>query len=126
FAAVLIMMIRVDPVLTLWAIVPYPTIYFLGQFMGRRIYRASRGAQEHLGELSNAIQEDLTGIQVIKSYGVEDERRAAFRERSEKLLRRNMDLVRVRGQMGPALAALGSAAVVIVLYVGGKRVLDGH
>jgi ATP-binding cassette subfamily B protein len=97
----------------------------LGQFMGKRIYRASRGAQEHLGELSNGIQEDLTGIQVIKSYGVEDGRRDAFRQRSEKLLRRNMDLVRVRGQMGPAMAALGSAAVVITLYFGGQRVLDG-
>ena len=125
FAAVLVMMVRIDPILTLWAILPYPTIYFLGQVMGRRIYRASRGAQEHLGELSNGIQEDLTGIQVIKSYGVEDERRAAFRARSEKLLARNMDLVKVRGQMGPALAALGSFAAVIVLYVGGRRVLAG-
>jgi ATP-binding cassette, subfamily B, multidrug efflux pump len=125
FAAVLIMMLRIDPLLTVAAIVPYPTIYFLGQVMGRRIYRASRGAQEHLGELSNAIQEDLTGIQVIKSYGVESDRRARFRDRSERLLRRNMDLVRVRGQMGPALAALGSLAAVIVLFVGGRRVLSG-
>ena len=125
FAAVLIMMVRIDPILTLWAILPYPTIYFLGQVMGRRIYRASRGAQERLGELSNGLQEDLTGIQVIKSYGVEDERRRHFRERSEHLLARNMDLVRVRGQMGPALAALGSLAAVIVLFIGGRRVLAG-
>jgi ATP-binding cassette, subfamily B, multidrug efflux pump len=125
FAAVLVMMFRIDWVLTLWAILPYPTIYFLGQVMGRRIYRASQGAQAHLGELSNGIQEDLTGIQVIKSYSVEDSRRAKFRERSERLLSRNMDLVRVRGQMGPAMAALGSFAAVIVLWVGGRRVLAG-
>jgi len=125
FAAVLIMMVRIDPILTLWAVLPYPMIYFLGQAMGRRIYRASQGAQKHLGELSNGIQEDLTGIQVIKSYGVEDDRRAHFRALSEKLLARNMDLVKVRGQMGPALAALGSLAAVIVLWVGGRRVVDG-
>jgi len=125
FAAVLVMMLRIDPILTAWAILPYPTIYFLGQVMGRRIYRASQGAQAHLGELSNAIQEDLTGIQVIKSYGVEAARRGKFRERSERLLARNMDLVRVRGQMGPAMAALGSLAAVIVLFVGGRRVLSG-
>ncbi len=125
FAAVLIMMVRIDPILTLWAVIPYPTIYFLGQVMGRRIYRASQGAQKHLSELSNGIQEDLTGIQVIKSYGVEDQRRAHFRGLSEKLLARNMDLVRVRGQMGPALAALGSLAAVIVLWAGGRRVVNG-
>jgi ATP-binding cassette, subfamily B, multidrug efflux pump len=126
FAAVLIMMVRIDPFLTLLAILPYPTIYFLGQFMGRRIYRASRGAQAHLGELANGIQEDLTAIQVIKSYGVEAAQRARFQARSEKLLARNMDLVRVRGQMGPAMAALGSLAVVIVLFAGGHRVIDGR
>ena len=126
FVPVLFMMLRIDPWLTLFAILPYPTIFFIGQVMGRQIYKASRGAQEHLGQLSNGIQEDLTGIQVIKSYGVEDERRGAFRVRSERLLERNMELVRVRGQMTPALSALGSAAVVLVLWIGGRRVLSGH
>jgi ATP-binding cassette subfamily B protein len=125
FTTVLAMMVRLDPVLTAFAILPYPTIYVLGQFMGRRIYRASQGAQAHLGELSTGLQEDLSAIQVIKSYGVEDGRRAGFRARSERLLARNMDLVRVRGQLGPALAALGSLAVVIVLYVGGRRAAAG-
>ncbi len=125
FVTVLAMMLRIDPWLTLWAILPFPTIFVLGQFMGKRIYRASRAAQEHLGTLSNNIQEDLSGIQIIKSYGVEDERRAQFRAQSEKLLIANMALTRVRGQLGPAMAAIGSLAAVIVLFVGGRAVVAG-
>ncbi|MCA9679278.1 MAG: ABC transporter ATP-binding protein [Kofleriaceae bacterium] len=124
FVTVMVMMLRVDPVLTFWAILPFPTIFVIGQFMGRRIYRASRAVQQNLGALSNAIQEDLTGIQVIKAYGVEDARRIGFVEHSEKVLASNMDLTRVRGQLGPALAAVGSLAAVIVLFVGGRRVLS--
>ncbi len=126
FATVLVMMLRIDPWLTLWSILPFPTIFILGQIMGKRIYRASQGVQQHLGTLSNNIQEDLTGIQIIKSYGVEADRRARFVAQSEQLLGQNMMLARVRGQLGPALAAVGSLAAVIILFVGGRRVVAGE
>ena len=125
FATVLVMMIRVDPWLTLLACLPYPTIVFLGRVFGRRVYKTSQAVQAQLGALSNEIQEDLTSIQAIKSYGLEGVRKERFRISSQKLLEKNMALTRVRGQLGPAFAALGALSSIVVLYVGGRSVMRG-
>lgn len=126
FATVLFMMLRVDPVLTLWAIVPYPILVVLGRTFGRHIFRASRAVQEHLGKLSSSIQQDLTGIAVIKTYTLETTRYEAFRRASEDLLIRNMTLTHLRGLMLPALTALASLSTVAVLWFGGKQVIEGN
>jgi ATP-binding cassette, subfamily B, multidrug efflux pump len=124
FVTVLFMMVRIDPILTLWAIIPYPTIYIVGQAFGKRIYKASQGVQAELGALSGKIQEDLGGIQLIKTYGLEEVRRKTFIESSLRLLDRNMALTRVRGQLVPMLGALSASGAIIILWVGGHAVLD--
>ncbi len=125
FVPVLVMMLRIDPILTLWAILPYPTIVMVGRVFGRRIFLTSRQVQAQLGKLSSDLQEDLGGIQVIKSYGLEPDRRAKFVASSTKLLDANMALTRVRGQLVPVLGALSSLGLLIVLWVGGRAVIRG-
>ena len=126
FVTVLVMMIRLDPWLTLWACLPYPTIAVLGRAFGKRVYRTSQAVQAQLGSLSNEIQEDLTSIQAIKSYGLEQVRKERFRVSSQKLLEKNMALTRVRGQLVPAFGALGALSSIVVLYVGGRMVMRGE
>jgi ATP-binding cassette, subfamily B, multidrug efflux pump len=125
FATVLFMMVRIDVTLTLWAILPYPTIYFVGQAFGKRIYKTSQGVQAELGVLSGKIQEDLGGIQLIKTYGIEEVRRQNFEASSRTLLDRNMALTRVRGQLVPVLGALSASGAMIILWIGGHAVLRG-
>ncbi|HVK75870.1 MAG TPA: ABC transporter ATP-binding protein [Kofleriaceae bacterium] len=125
FATVLVMMLRIDPWLTLWACLPYPAMIAAGRVFGRRVYKTSQAVQAQLGSLSNEIQEDLTSIQAIKTYGLEDTRRGRFTESSQRLLERNMALTRVRGQMGPMFAAFASLSTVAVLWVGGRLVMRG-
>ncbi len=126
FTAALVLMLGIDPWLTLWALLPYPSMVVLGGIFGRRIYRTSRAVQEELGALSSAVQEDLTGVQVIKTYGLEEERQGRFRERSSRLLDRNMALTQVRGQLLPVLGAVASTGTVIVLFLGGRAVISGE
>ncbi len=126
FCMALGLMIHIDPVLTLWALLPYPTIFFLGRLAGRHIHRASRSVQEQLGRLSNSVQEDLTGIGVIKSYTLEERRRGNFAGLSETLLARNMSLTMIRGLLMPLMTGLASLGVVMVIYVGGRAVVHGR
>jgi len=123
FISVLIMMLRIDPTLTLWAILPYPTILAVGQIMGKRIYRTSRVVQAQLGAMSSKLQEDLGGIHLIKNYGLEDVRRDQFRAASLKLLDANMAITRVRGQLVPLLGALAAIGTVIVVWTGGQAAI---
>ncbi len=123
FATVLVMMFRIDPVLTLAAIAPYPLIYVIGQLMGKHIYRGSQAVQAQMGALSARLQEDLGGIAIIKSYTLEPIRRAGFTEASQKVLTTNMGLARTRLLLEPNLRALASAGVIIALWVGGVAVV---
>ena len=126
FAVALFLMIKIDWRLTCVSLLPYPSIVLLGNWFGKRIYKGSREIQQSLGALSQNIQEDLTGISVIKTYGLESHREVGFRDRSAVLLERNMVLTKIRGLLLPALVAIGSLGTVMVLYVGAKAVINGR
>jgi ATP-binding cassette subfamily B protein len=124
FATVLTYMLMLDPVVALLAIVPYPLIMFVGQALSKRIYRTTREVQAELGSLSARIQEDLGAIQVIKTYGLEDVRRAGFLDGSKRLLDKNMAAATVRIQLGPVLNTLAPIAIALLILVGGHAVID--
>ncbi len=126
FATALVLMLRIDPVLTLWALVPYPAVFLLGQAFGRRIYKASRAVQDKLGALSSSVQEDLTGIAVIKNYTLEQRRQQRFTRMSQALLDENMVVTRIRGTMMPILGGMASIGTVMVIYIGGRAVVGGR
>jgi len=123
FATVLTYMILLDPMVALFVIIPYPLIVLVGQALSKRIYRTTREVQAELGGLSSRIQEDLSAIQVIKTYTLEDVRRTGFREGSQRLLDKNMEAAKVRIQLGPILNTLAPLAVGILIFVGGRAVI---
>jgi ATP-binding cassette subfamily B protein len=125
FVTVLGVMLATDPIVTLWAILPFPLIYIVGQAMSRRIYSTMRGVQAELGALSSRIQEDLGAIQVIKTYGLENVRRRGFVERSGKLLSQNMEASKVRIQLGPMLNSLAALGMAILILFGGRALING-
>ena len=124
FATVLTYMIWLDPVVALLAIIPYPLIFLVGQALSKRIYRTTREVQAELGALSGRIQEDLGAIQVIKTYGLENVRRAGFLEGSKRLLDKNMAAAKVRMQLGPILNTLAPLAIALLILVGGRAVIQ--
>ena len=126
FVTVLGRMLWADPIVTLWAILPFPLIYVVGQAMSRRIYGTMRAVQAELGALSSRIQEDLGAIQVIKTYGLEDVRRKGFIAGSEKLLRENMEAAKVRIQLGPMLNTLAALGMAILILFGGRALIHAE
>ena len=125
FFSVLGVMIATDPIVTLWAILPFPLIYVVGQAMSKRIFATMRSVQAELGALSSRIQEDLGAIQVIKTYGLEQVRRDGFIARSGKLLHQNMEAAKVRIQLGPTLGTLAALGMAILILFGGRAMIHG-
>jgi ATP-binding cassette subfamily B protein len=126
FATVLTYMVSMDAIVAICVIVPYPLIFLVGQALSKRIYRTTREVQAELGGLSSRIQEDLSAIQVIKTYALEDVRRAGFLEGSKRLLDKNMAAAKVRIQLGPILNTLAPLAMGILIFVGGRAVIHGE
>ena len=126
FTTTLVLMLMIDPWLTLFAMMPFPVVLLIGRFFGKRIYKVSRGVQAQLGAVSSAVQEDLSGVGVIKTYTLEQPRYRNFEGMSKTLLSRNMALVKVRGLLMPALGGLASLGTVVVIYVGGREYIRGN
>ncbi|HWO23840.1 MAG TPA: ABC transporter ATP-binding protein [Kofleriaceae bacterium] len=125
FITVPTMMLRMDPLVTLLVILPFPLIYVVGQAISRRIFMTMRQVQGELGTLSSRIQEDLGAIHVIKTYGLEQERRTGFIAGSDRLLRANMEAAKVRIQLGPMLSGLAALGMPILLLFGGRAIVRG-
>ena len=119
------LLVHLSPWLTLVAVAPYPILIVTARLWSRVIYGASRAMQEQLGALSTALQEDLAGIAVVKSYALEESRHAAFARQSQGYLDRALALARARGGLTPLFALIGALGTLIVLWVGGRQVIAG-
>jgi ATP-binding cassette subfamily B multidrug efflux pump len=119
------LLVHLSPWLTLIAVAPYPILIVTARLWSRVIYGASRAMQDQLGTLSTALQEDLAGIAVVKSYALEEARQAAFARQSEGYLERALALARARGGLTPLFALIGALGTLIVLWAGGREVIAG-
>ncbi|HSZ81181.1 MAG TPA: ABC transporter transmembrane domain-containing protein, partial [Polyangia bacterium] len=119
-------LLKMSPSLTLAALAPYPVLMACARLSGRFMFKASREMQEQLGNMSTSIQEDLAGISVVKHYGLEDDRHRRFRALNDEYLARALRLVRARGVLGPLFAMLAGGGTLIVLWVGGRQVIEGR
>lgn len=115
----------IDWRLTLWVLLPYPLFIVIGRVFGRRLHAANLAVQEQLGRLSTAVQENASGVLVVRSYALEDQERSRFELENDGLFRRWVRLASVNASMQPIIGMLPAFAMIVVLFVGGTRVRAG-
>ncbi|MEZ4422367.1 MAG: ABC transporter ATP-binding protein [Gemmatimonadota bacterium] len=126
FAFGLTLMLWISPRLTAWALVPMVLLPVSVLFFGRIIHRRYEQIQEQLSTLSTMVQENLTGVRIVRAYVQEDAQRARFGELNREYMQRNVDLVRASGLFHPLLSLLAGGGIVIVLWVGGLEIIAGR
>ena len=119
------LMWMLSPDLTLYALAPYPFVIVVTLAFSHTMFKRSMEAQEALGGLAEVTQENLAGIRVVRSFGLERRERDRFERKNADLIRANMRLVIIRALMWPLLVLIGSVATVLVIYVGGSKVAEG-
>ena len=82
---------------------------------GRKIRRSAEDSQTRLGDLSQILQETVSGNRVVKAFGMENFEIGKFREAARKLLRENMRWVRAAVITGPLMDLLGAVAIPLLL-----------
>ncbi len=82
---------------------------------GRKIRRSAENSQTRLGDLSQILQETVSGNRVVKAFGMEDFEIRKFREAARRLLRENMRWVRAAVITGPLMDLLGAIAIPLLL-----------
>jgi ATP-binding cassette subfamily B protein len=126
YVAVLVLLLRVDVQLTLVSLLLYPVLFIVVNRLSRRIYARSLAVQEQLASISNRAQENISGIQQVKIFTQEDREIATFRGLCAEYRRRNLSMTALRGGMLSMIGALSGAGILIVLYVGGRFVIEGR
>lgn len=125
YIAALALMARISPLLTLCAVIPFPVMIFVVKRISASMFRRSKRAQEELARLSSKVEENVSAAMVIRAYCREEGEIESFRGISEGYLASNMAIARLRGLMIPVMAATGGLGTLIILFMGGSRVITG-
>jgi len=118
-------MLAISPKLTIYAFLPLPIASIVIQYFGRRIHERFERIQAMFSDISARAQENFSGARVIRAYVQEQAEIAAFEGANREYIRRSLGLVRLMGMLWPTLELMLGAAVVIVLWLGGRQVLMG-
>ena len=93
-----------------------------GRFRGR-IRRASLRVQRQMSRMSAHVQENLSGMHVVKAYVQAEPQTARFTDLNGEYQARSMDLARVRGLINPMMVALHGFTMLVVLWYGGWLIM---
>jgi ATP-binding cassette, subfamily B, multidrug efflux pump len=125
-AGALAFMISISPWLTLFTFLPLPAVSIVIQTFGRRIHERFERIQAMFSDISARAQENFSGARLIRAYVQEEAEIASFEKENDEYIRRSLKLVRLMGMLWPTLELLLGCAVVLVLWLGGREVLNGH
>lgn len=118
-------MIWISPALTLAALVPMTLLPPVVLWFGRAIHARFERIQEQFAALSTMVQESLSGVRIVRAYGQEAAQEREFDAFNREYVRRNMQLAYASGAFHPIMGLLTGAAMVVVLWYGGRLVMTG-
>ncbi len=112
--------------LTLLAYIPLVLVSMTVKHLGRQIHDRFEYIQEQFSNLSTKVQENISGIRVVKAFAREESETEAFRDLNLDYIRRNISLIRLWGIFYPLMTALIGMSSVALLWFGGRQVIEGH
>ncbi len=113
------MVTRIDPLLTLAAVIPLMLIAVTVRFSGKEMFNRFTEKQEAFTTLSDFVQEDLSGIKVIKSFVQEDNFISAFEKENKNNYEKNIKLMRLQSLMHPFMQLISGLALAVTICYGG-------
>jgi ATP-binding cassette subfamily B multidrug efflux pump len=120
------LMVRIDPLLTLWGLLPLPILSFAVHKVGSLIHRRYEEIQEQYGALTARTQESISGIRVVKAYLREAYETSVFLGLSEEYRIRNMRMVRIQSLFMPMIGVLVGFSTILIIWLGGREVIAGE
>lgn len=119
------MMCRIDWRLSLLVLIPLPLMSFFIVRMAAIVHTRFRAIQDYFGDISNFIQENLSGIRVIKAYVQGPAQSRVFEGLNQEYLKRNAALIHTHAIYRPLSFLIASIGLGMNLWLGGKAVVAG-
>jgi ATP-binding cassette subfamily B multidrug efflux pump len=118
-------MLSINVGMTLASLAVYPLMFLLVHLFSNHLRQRQAAVQEGLSDISELIQEDMSGIALIKIYAQEENERRAFREKSQNLLAANLKLAKIQNTLFPVIGGLANISSLIIIYLGTMRIAAG-
>jgi ATP-binding cassette subfamily B protein len=115
-------MTSIHPVLTLMILLPLPLLVVVVSRFGKIIHQRFKEIQQAIGNLSERVQENISGIRVIQTFAQEETEVGRFTDKAHKTMLANLRLTKVSGAFFPLVHLLASFAFLILLGYGGLMV----
>lgn len=119
-------MVKLNPELTLYVLLPLPIMSVMIYHVSRIMNRRSEAVQRQQSALSTFVQENFSGIRVMKAYGREDERIGTFRDESNEYRDRVISKVKVDALFMPTIILLIGISTLLAIFIGGRMIIQGE
>ena len=123
FVVAIAVMLSIDAKLTLVALVPLPFVSIAVNYFGSAIHKRFEAIQAQLSELSAVVQENLSGVRVVRAYGQEGHEIERFQAANHEYVVRNRGLIRLQGLFYPSMTFFLGLGALLVLWMGGQEVI---
>lgn len=119
------LMLEVNPVLTLYTLLPLPLLAVTIYYVNRIIHRKSERIQAQLSGITTIAQESYSGIRVIKSYVQEDATAEHFDKASNEYRESSISLAKTDALYQPTMQLMIGLSVILTIFTGGLQVMRG-
>ena len=120
-----VLMLRIDWRLTLLSLLPLSVVSASIRHFGKKMHDLTEQSQAMLADLSARVQESMAGIRVVKAFVQEEYEIRDFDRMNQSLVAKNRELIRVQSVFYPTMELMIGIAVVVVIWFGGRQVIQG-
>lgn len=121
--AAIALMFIINSELTLYSLIPLPVLTVAVTIFSSRIFHRFKKVQEQFSSISTGVQENLSGIRVVKAHAQEENEKRKFKQLNQEYMNRNMSLVKIWGPFFPFIMLIFGIGIIIVLWLGGRLVI---
>jgi len=118
-------MFALQPGLAALALLPVPFVVLIAARYGRRSRPALQEVQQRIAELTADVEENVSGIRVVKAFAAEPRQLARFEGTVGRVFDQSMTATRLRAFYNPFIGFLPSVGLAVILLIGGRQVIDG-
>ena len=124
--AVAVLLVSIDPVLTVLALGSLPFLNLLGKRFSNRLHPTMIGLQRESAALATVVEESVSGIRAVKGFGAEELQRRRLATEADDIYDVAMQASRIRASFLPAMELLPNIGLIFVLGYGGWQVIAGQ
>lgn len=114
-----------SPKLALFALIIFPVAIYPLSLLARKIKQISKLSQEKTSDMTAALSEIFSNIEIIKANNAENKEITRFNAHNDRFFRLNLKSVRTGELVSPLMETLGAIGVAVVIIIGGSEVING-